>query len=168
MVLVPYFALVFTALVTASIGASAPKSISRRRFFYCSVKNDAYTNGTILFSISCLALVVLYEVWTMVLLYKRWKYLRQKCYSVKSPIDLPFVVRTLAFGVYILLDLCLGIVSFHAPAGAIPDLAFATSASAVVLIFGSQRDILRALCFWRKEQPKVVDEQTRPEEVTDD
>jgi len=156
----PYAAFMITILATAIVGAANPDKVTRnRRFFYCSVESLPLTNTlTIFAAIVCLATCVL-EVWTTVILIKRWILLKKKGLALRSSMDLGLPLRILGFGMYIVLAMSLGLISIHSPSSPVPDLLIATAATFLLIIFGSQADVVRALCFWRKDGQPVVKSQ---------
>jgi len=147
----PWVAWVICIVSTVWIGVSNLNKVSRnRRFFYCSLESMPLTNTlTITAAIILLATIVL-EVWTAVLFFRRWRYARRG--NQMSSVNLNLPVRILAFGLYLAMCLSLSLVSINSPQSPVPDLAIATAASVVILIFGTQPDILRTICFWKKDQ----------------
>ncbi|KAJ6627489.1 hypothetical protein B0H10DRAFT_389363 [Mycena sp. CBHHK59/15] len=155
---VPYLALLTSILATAVVGSSNPDKISRsRRFFYCSV-DSRLLSGTIgAFGALFLFATVVFEVWTLVLLWKKWIVIRQPGAKPRVDVELSLPIRVMAFGLYVILAMSLSVMSVNAPRSPVPDLVIACAATVVILIFGTQPDILRALCFWRKEPNLVFD-----------
>ncbi|KAJ8523033.1 hypothetical protein ONZ45_g487 [Pleurotus djamor] len=155
----PYVALIMTAIATASVGAANPTKISRnRRFFYCSVEADPLTNTMTISAAFILFATVIFEVWTVILLYRLYQ--ASKRTGSKLSIDLSFPIRIIAFGFYIMLALCLSLISIKSPRSPAPDLIISTAATVVIVIFGTQKDILKGLCFWRR-LPSLASVSTR-------
>ncbi|KAF7313513.1 hypothetical protein HMN09_00507200 [Mycena chlorophos] len=145
MLITPYIALIIGIVATIFVGVNNPDAVSRsRRFFYCSVQSDPLS-GTVavVCAVFLLATVVL-EIWTLVILFKTYK-LR------KGALELNLPIRVLAFGLYVVIALSISVLSVTTPDSPIPDLVIACAATFIILIFGTQKDILRALCFWRKD-----------------
>ncbi|KAJ7591423.1 hypothetical protein C8J56DRAFT_562591 [Mycena floridula] len=142
----PYLAWLACIIATASVGASHPDRLSRsRRFFYCSVDFAPLTNTlTVVAALILLATLVL-EVWTLVIFCKHWKTVKG---DTRGLAELNMPIRVLAFGLYVICALSLSLLSIKSPESPVPDLVIAFAASAVILIFGTQRDILQGLCFW--------------------
>jgi len=69
----------------------------------------------------------------------------------KVAVELSLPIRVMAFGLYVIVAMSLSLLSVHAPESPVPDLVIACAATVVILIFGTQPDIYRALLFWRKE-----------------
>ncbi|KAF7301609.1 hypothetical protein MIND_00726400 [Mycena indigotica] len=145
MLATPYLALLISMAATIAVGVARPESVSRdRRFFYCSV-DSGILSGTLaaagaLVLIATLAL----EIWTLVILFKNHK-------VNQGVLELSLPIRVMAFGLYVIIAISLSLLSVTSPESPIPDLVIASAATVIILIFGTQRDILRALCFWHKE-----------------
>jgi hypothetical protein len=158
LLIAPYVCWLISILATAAVGASHPSKISRsRRFFYCSVESPPLTNALTIFSAVILLITLALEAWTIVLFYKRWISLRRAGSDLKQRLDLNMPIRTIAFGIYVGIALSLSLISIQSPASPVPDLIIASAASLVIIIFGTQPDILRAACFWRKTKPDAIE-----------
>ncbi|KAF7331774.1 hypothetical protein MKEN_00057300 [Mycena kentingensis (nom. inval.)] len=140
----PYVALLLTIVVSVVVGVNHPEKVSRsRRFFYCSIEEN-WLSGTIAaVGAAFLLATVVFEIWTLVIIYKNYK--------LKGALDLNLPLRVMAFGLYVVIAISLSLLSVSSPSSPIPDLVIASAATVIILIFGTQRDILRALCFWRKD-----------------
>jgi len=149
MLVVPYIALLISILATTIVGASNPDSVSRnRRYFYCSVKSELLSGTIAAVGAVFLFATVVLEIWTLVMLYKNWRSTR---YPGGVGVDLSLPIRVMAFGLYVILAMSLSLLSVNAPNSPIPDLVIACAATVTILIFATQPDIIRALCFWRKD-----------------
>ncbi|KAJ3906026.1 hypothetical protein F5879DRAFT_683626 [Lentinula edodes] len=134
MIIAPYAVWIVFIVVTVFVGVGEPANVSRdRRFFYF-----------------LLATLIL-EAWTIVLFYKRWVSIARGSSGMFTAAELNLPLRILAFGMYLLVAMSLSLLSMKSPESPIPDLIIASAATVVILIFGTQLDILRAICFWRKE-----------------
>jgi len=154
MLITPWFGFLVCALATAVVGSSNPDSISRnRRFFYCSVENLSLTNTLTTFSAFLLFGTFVAEVWTMVIIYKRWVAVRGQGSKLRWNMELNLPLRILAFGLFVIVALSLSLLSVKSPQSPVPDLVIAASATMIMLVFGTQVDIVHALCFWRKDRP---------------
>jgi len=152
MLVVPYFALLVSIVATAAVGATNPDSVSRnRRFFYCSVHSSFLSSTITIFAAMVLLATIVFEVWTLIILYKNWIVVKQPGARPRVAVELNLPIRVMAFGLYVILALSLSLLSVNAPESPVPDLVIASAATFVILIFGTQPDILRALCFWRKD-----------------
>ncbi|KAF8974740.1 hypothetical protein BDZ97DRAFT_1775186 [Flammula alnicola] len=157
----PYVAFFTSILATAVIGAANPSRVSRsRRFFYCSLESLPLTNTLTIFSAIILMSTFIMMVWTLVLLYRRVKLARM--HGPHAPwtvdVDLSFPYRIMVFGLYIIVSLSLSLLSIQSPSSPVPDLVIASAATGFILVFGTQADILRVLCFWKPPKPHEVSE----------
>ncbi|KAJ3802720.1 hypothetical protein GGU11DRAFT_764766 [Lentinula aff. detonsa] len=147
MIIAPYAVWILFIIATVLVGIEDPANVSRdRRFFYCSVKSNPLTDTLTMFAAAVLFATFVLEVWTIVLFCKRGNS------GMFTTLELDLPLRILAFGIYLLVAFSLSLLSMKAPESPIPDLIIASAATVVILIFGTQRDILRAICFWRQSQ----------------
>jgi len=154
---VPYLALLISIVATAAVGSANPDSVSRnRRYFYCSVESSLLSGSIAAFGALFLFATVVFEVWTLVVLYKNWMIVRQPGSKPRVAVELSLPIRVLAFGLYVILAMSLSLLSVKAPNSPIPDLVIACAATVVIVIFATQPDIIRAVCFWRKDPPTMV------------
>ncbi|GAV99494.1 hypothetical protein LENED_000954 [Lentinula edodes] len=152
MIIAPYAVWIVFIVVTVFVGVGEPANVSRdRRFFYCSVKSDALTGTLTIFAAVVLLATLILEAWTIVLFYKRWVSIARGSSGMFTAAELNLPLLILAFGMYLLVAMSLSLLSMKSPESPIPDLIIASAATVVILIFGTQLDILRAICFWRKE-----------------
>jgi len=152
MLATPYIALLISIIATASVGAANPDSVSRnRRYFYCSVHSDLLTGTITIFAAAFLFATIVFEIWTLVILYKNWMVVKQPGGKPRVAVELSLPIRVMAFGLYVIVAMSLSLLSIRAPESPVPDLVIACAATVVILIFGTQPDIYRALLFWRKE-----------------
>ncbi|CAK5262588.1 unnamed protein product [Mycena citricolor] len=169
MLVAPYIALGLTMIATAMIGASDLSRVSRtRRFFYCSVAFPALSGTiTIVAAVLLMATIVLEGghivvpdsvglttlVWTLVILYK----LSKRQGDRRSAFEFNMSVRVMVFGLYVIVAMGLSVMSVASAdsKSPLPDLVIAGAATFILGIFGTQRDILLALCFWRPSPPPL-------------
>ncbi|KAG2013377.1 hypothetical protein CC2G_010296 [Coprinopsis cinerea AmutBmut pab1-1] len=158
MIISPYVVYFIFVLATAIVGANDPRRVSRnRRFFYCSVENLPLTNTiAVVCSIILLATVIL-EAWTLILLIRHRKIARLQGSSLRRKVDLSFPVRILSFGLYIITAMSLSLISVTSPSSPVPDLVLASAPTVFILIFGTQRDMIRAMCVWKRCKPIYVE-----------
>ncbi|KJA24639.1 hypothetical protein HYPSUDRAFT_162012 [Hypholoma sublateritium FD-334 SS-4] len=147
----PYIVFFTSIIVTAVIGVANPQNVSRdRRFFYCSVESLALTNTITTFSAVVLMATLILMAYTLSLLYRRIRLARSHASRPRWTLDLNFPVRIMVFGLYVIVAFCLSVLSVTSPSSPVPDLVVASAATVAILIFGTQKDILHALCFWKK------------------
>ncbi|EJD01299.1 uncharacterized protein FOMMEDRAFT_135535 [Fomitiporia mediterranea MF3/22] len=150
----PYIAFLSFATWTVFVGFANPNLVSReRRFFYCSVKDSSLTNSITAFSLGVLTLTVCLEIWIAYIIFSHWRVIRANDLGPRTGVDLNLICRIAAFSLWIFLGMGLSALSIKAPRSPVPDMALATMGTAVVLVFGTQRDILRAwmCCRWRRK-----------------
>ncbi|KAL5487907.1 hypothetical protein ACEPAI_6015 [Sanghuangporus weigelae] len=149
----PYVAFVVFATWTAFVGSNNPELVTRRRrFFYCSVKDSGLTNSITAFSLGVLLVTVCLELWILYIILSHWRTIRSSGLGGSVGMDLSLVCRIAAFTLWIILGMSLSALSIKAPQSAVPDMALATMGSVVVLVFGTQRDILRTWMFWKRNR----------------
>jgi len=84
-------------------------------------------------------------------LYRNWRALRKV--GQKSGVEVQLFVRVLIFVAYIAFGMFAITISIFDPHNLMPDLYAATIGAAVFLLFGTQPDVLRVWCFWRRSTP---------------
>ncbi|KAF5363741.1 hypothetical protein D9756_000608 [Leucocoprinus leucothites] len=159
----PYIVFFVCVLTTAAMGASHPERVSRnRRFFYCSLDSLPLTNTLTTVSAVILVATAVLEVWTIIILYRKWK-IQRDSFPTRGALELSLPFRIITFGFYIIIALSLNripislsLLSIKSPESPVPDLMIATAATVVMLVFGTQKDILRVLSFWNRFGPPKV------------
>jgi len=156
LLVLPYMAFGGFAIASAWIGTRNIENLSRdRRVFYCSLQNAPLTNAIAgVVAVTLIATTAL-EVWIGIILHRNWRALRNTG-SDGSGLDISLVVRVVVFGGYVFIGLVLSLLSIVAPKTIVPDMWIASVGFAVVLIFGSQADVLRVLMFWRRDQETTL------------
>jgi len=151
MIITPYVGYLITVLATAVVGANDPSRVSRnRRLFYCSVDFLPLSNAITLVSAVVLFATLVFEVWTIVFLVKHHSFMKAQGSNIRKTIDISFSLRTILFGIYVLGCMSISLLSITSPASPAPDLVISTAGTVLILVFGTQADILRVLCFWEK------------------
>jgi hypothetical protein len=169
MLILPWFFFIASVLATALVGSANPAKISRnRRFFYCTVESPLLSITILAFGALCLLMTFVTELWTVTLLYKRWVAVRQRGSTLRWNIELNLPVRILSFGLFVIVACSLSILGIRYQGSPVPDLVTATTGSFMLAIFGTQRDILHALCFWRKSPPPLVVNKLAVADIADD
>ncbi|KAJ3761016.1 hypothetical protein EV360DRAFT_38704 [Lentinula raphanica] len=151
MIIVPYAIWIVFIIATVLVGINDSANVSRdRRFFYCSVKSEGLTDTLTMFAAIVLFATFILEAWTIVLFYKRWAHTTKGSASFTA-CELNLSMRIFGFGIYVLIAMSLSLLSMSSPESPVPDLIIASAATVVILIFGTQRDFRRAMCFWRRD-----------------
>ncbi|KAF8803760.1 hypothetical protein BYT27DRAFT_7171042 [Phlegmacium glaucopus] len=155
MLITPYIAFFTSVLATAIIGSQRPSHVSRgRRFFYCSLRSLPLTNAITVYAAITLFFTIVTIACTIRILYNRWKATRSNlALRLKWTTDLSLPFRIITFGIYITVAMSLSLLSISAPSSPVPDLVIASAATVMLLIFGTQSDILSVLFFWVGKKP---------------
>jgi len=98
----------------------------------------------------CLSITAL-EIQLAVILYRYWRGMRKL--GQTSNVDPQLLIRVLTFGMYIIFGMVVNVLTLCDYDSPVPDLSAATLGTVVLLVFGTQADVLRAWCFWRKYSP---------------
>jgi len=154
MVIAPYLTLVFWSLATGVLAINNAEKVNRsRRFFYCSINYSPLSNAMSIFTaIICLVITIL-EIRIAIILCRNWRGLKEAG-EPNSP-SVQLILRIIFFGIYIFAGALFSLATMW-DKSAIPDIYGATVGCAVMLIFGSQPEVWRTWCFWRKERPQRV------------
>lgn len=148
----PYFTQFCFSLAALVLSLKHPSKVNREhRFFYCALHYDPLSNAMSIFTfIVCLGITLL-EFQLAMLLYRNWRMRGRTGQS--TGIDLQLLLRVFAFGVFIFLGMFVDVVSMFSQRSLAPDMYFAFAGLVTFLVFASQSDVLRAWCFWRKDDP---------------
>jgi len=148
----PYVVQCAFSIATLAIAIQHPDKVNRhRRFFYCALKFIPLSNAMAIFTfIVCLGIVAL-EIQLGLILYRYWRGMRKA--GQTSNVDPQLLIRVLVFGIYIFFGMVVNVVSIFDEHSLAPDMYAATIGTVVLLVFGTQADVLRAWCFWRKDPP---------------
>ncbi|KAI0060551.1 hypothetical protein BV25DRAFT_944330 [Artomyces pyxidatus] len=148
MIILPYIVFVFFVLLNIIIDAQNPNSVARSsRFLYCSSDNN--TLATITAAFSCVLSIVNIGLTIQfgLRLYQSYRYLHRAGVSEGAN---KLSIRLVIFTVYIFVGL---IFSFWTAVGhpdpTPRDMYIGSLGLAIFFIFGTQRDVFRAWCFWR-------------------
>jgi len=155
LLILPYIPFAGFATASAWVGLRDLTFLTRdRRVFYCSVQNSLLTNSiSICVAVTLVATIIL-EVWIGIILHRNWRALRKA--GNGSGFDVSLVLRVIVFGGYVFIGLILSLLSIVAPKTIVPDMWIASVGLAVVLIFGSQGDVIRVFMFWKKDQERTL------------
>ncbi|KAG8698152.1 hypothetical protein FRC09_007398, partial [Ceratobasidium sp. 395] len=122
-----------------------------RSTFYCI--SDNQTLGVISGALAAVLLIfcLVFQVWTAVLVYRRYRKSRRLGRAEVGDLSVPFLIRIIAFMLFILIALVLSFVATYAFALDVPDIVISTIGPVIFLIFASQEDVLIA---WKIMRPK--------------
>ncbi|KAJ3747215.1 hypothetical protein DFH05DRAFT_1521558 [Lentinula detonsa] len=160
----PYIVQLGFSLATLVISLQNPQYVTRQhRFFYCALEYPPLSNAMSIFTlIFCLAIITI-QFRICLVLYRNYRGLTQAGESMV--VDLQFLVRVVVFGVFIITGMFVDVLSMFSQRSVAPDLYVATAGTIVFLVFGSQADVLRVWCFWRKDGPIRVSPASSRESV---
>ncbi|KAF5385707.1 hypothetical protein D9757_005505 [Collybiopsis confluens] len=151
----PYFAQFCFSVATLIVSLKNPSKVTREdKALYCALQFHPLSNAMYIFTfIVCLGIIML-EIQLGLLLYRNWRGLRRAGQS--TPFDVQLVVRVIVFGGFVFLGMFVDIISMFSQRSVVPDMYAATAGTVVFLVFGSQADVLRAWCFWKRDGPVHV------------
>ncbi|KAJ7600639.1 hypothetical protein C8J56DRAFT_13908 [Mycena floridula] len=152
----PYIVQFAFSIATLVVALRNPNKVNRhRRFFYCALKNRPLSDTMEVFTfVVCLGIVAL-EIQLAVIFYRYWKGLKSVG-RTKNIIDTQLVIRVLVFGIYVFFGMIVNVLTIFNKHTLAPDMCAATIGTAIFFVFGSQADILRVWCFWRKPPPTKI------------
>ncbi|KAF9565735.1 hypothetical protein CPC08DRAFT_157252 [Agrocybe pediades] len=153
MLAAPYIAQITFSIAAFCISWNHPDRVDRaHRYFYCALDHRQLAIAMGAFtSIMCVGIVIL-EVHLIVIAYRNQRGLRNAGQG-KNGVDFQFFLRVLVFGAFIAFGVIVNFVYLIAPTSTAPDIFAAMAGTVVFLVFGTQPDVLRVWCFWRR-RPK--------------
>ncbi|KAL0961116.1 hypothetical protein HGRIS_006091 [Hohenbuehelia grisea] len=155
MLISPYIALIAFFVATLIASLAHPEKVTRsRRFFYCSLEFDPLSNTMAIFTLLVCFAITCLEVRLSMTLYRNWRGIRNAHRLNGS--EIPLLLRVILFGIYVFFGMIVNAVSIFDSRSAFPDVFAATIGSVVLLIFGSQADVLRVWCFWKRSRSRPV------------
>ncbi|ESK87161.1 hypothetical protein Moror_11854 [Moniliophthora roreri MCA 2997] len=145
----PYIVQCAFTLAGAIATVKKPKARVRTPY-YCGLHFTPLSNAMSIFVfIICLCIVLLMiQLGSMV--FKNWRARRRSAATRLSHIDTQLVIRVLLFGVYVLAGMVCNCIKLFDPYNPFPYMYAAIAGTVVFLIFGTQSDVFRAWCFWKK------------------
>jgi hypothetical protein len=156
----PYFAQFCFSIAALVMSLRYPQKVTREyESFYCALHYPNLSDAMSIFTfIICLGITML-EIQLAMLMYRNWRGLRRAGQSTNF--DLQLTVRVIIFGAFIFFGIFVDVISMFSQRSLVPDMYAATAGTVVFLVFGSQADVLRAWCFWKKEPPIEVSADVR-------
>ncbi|KAJ3572264.1 hypothetical protein NP233_g3207 [Leucocoprinus birnbaumii] len=118
-------------------------------FLFCSFKDTKLFFAMSIFTLLACVAIIGIEVALAIVIYRSWRTVRSV--GLPSDLPLPLIARVFVFGVYVGIGIIvstLGLFDITMP----ENLFAATAGTVVFLIFGTQADVFRAWCFWRKDK----------------
>ncbi|KAI0002247.1 hypothetical protein BJV74DRAFT_882327 [Russula compacta] len=139
------------------VGLQRPDAVTRsRRTFYCSLESRIISLVSIGFT-STTSFVAIGIAATMS--YQLCSFLRLLSRARQPQIRvIPLAIRLIIFMVYLFFAVATSLWSIQDHHTYIRDIYTSTFAVAYFLVFGTQRDVFRAWCFWRQDWRKDATE----------
>jgi hypothetical protein len=151
----PYIAQFSFSMANLIVALENPTKVNRKkRFFYCSLKVPALINAMTLFTFIVSVGILMLQLQLAAILYRNWRGIRKAGRS--SGVDVQLILRVLAFGIYVFFGMVANVISTFVERSFAPDIYAATFGTVVLLVFGTQPDILRVWCFWRSQSPNQI------------
>lgn len=138
----------------------------QRSFFFCKLDRHPLANAMSIFVfVVCLGIILL-KIQLAVVFYRNWQALRNA--RQRTNISLPqaqgnvLVLRMLIFGVYVFAGMICNVIELFDPRNVIPYMYVAIAGTMVILVFGTQSDILEAWSFWKWKWTSLLPGRGRP------
>ncbi|KAI0082080.1 hypothetical protein K474DRAFT_1655414 [Panus rudis PR-1116 ss-1] len=144
----PYIVYVVIAVVTIVVGLHNPDTIVPTLGLYCTINITAFF-AIPAFCAIFMIIVFIINIGSLVQYYRNWQ--RMKALSSASERrSLNVWIRVFAFNLYAVATLGACVLYFVTPTSPLPYLIEAALPLVALLLFGSQKDILRRLIFCRR------------------
>ncbi|KAK7469277.1 hypothetical protein VKT23_003761 [Stygiomarasmius scandens] len=122
-----------------------------RGVFFCGLGHKPLFDAMSIFTFVMWLGINALEVQLAMILYRNWRGLRQAGHRFNF--ELQLLLRVVVFGLYIFFGMVVNIISMFNHHNLVPYIYMATVGTVVFLVFGTQADVLRVWCFWRKDLP---------------
>ncbi|KAK0221624.1 hypothetical protein IW262DRAFT_1375273 [Armillaria fumosa] len=147
----PYVALCSFSIAALAISVSRPTLVTlHHRKLYCSLNHLPLYTAMGWFTFAACVAIIAFETYLAVFMYRNYRGMRQARHS--TGLHLALLLRVLIFGLYILFGIAASFVFMYTQHTFIGDMYLATMGTIVFLVFGSQADVLRVWCFWRRNE----------------
>ncbi|KAG8793207.1 hypothetical protein FRC12_003497 [Ceratobasidium sp. 428] len=143
---------VIWGILAAIFAALQSNSVVYRSLFYCISSNQTLGMVSGVLAAVFLILCLVFQVWTIILVYQRFQKSRRFSRAEVGDIPVPFFVRIMSFMLLVFLGLILSLVATWAFTLEVPDLIFASIGVLMFFIFASQEDVLVA---WKLMRPRA-------------
>ncbi|KAH9965477.1 hypothetical protein BC827DRAFT_859959 [Russula dissimulans] len=150
MLIAPYIVFIIFLIPTLLLGFRRPDTVTRaRRTFYCSIESRDLSLVTIAFTSTNVIIAVGLGA---MLSYQICNFLRILSQTRRLQISIiPLAIRLILFMMYLFIALLTSLWSIRDNFTYIRDIYSSTLGVVYFLTFGTQRDVFRAWCFWRKD-----------------
>jgi hypothetical protein len=160
LVTVPYIMGLIFLIAALAASLKFPEDISRaRNFFYCSLNGHGIGNSAGIFCSVVMFAVVIIECIVGVKMYRNWRVAR-----TGEGLSISNTIRITVFSAYGALAGISALISIWRPDDPLPYMVLATLPIAAFLVFGTQKDMIKASCFWRNSSAKpqrIADEEPK-------
>ncbi|TFK30901.1 hypothetical protein FA15DRAFT_751890 [Coprinopsis marcescibilis] len=156
--LVPYIVFLVFAIITAVLQSRNPQYVSSANGIYCTYYKDPFRRlGTGIFSITLLALIIMFEIAVGIRYFCMWRQISNVFPLAVRSTSPALIVRLVIFNLYSLFSLGAGIVFLYGKPPSWPYMVHAGLPLMVALVFGCQKDILLAWSFWKQKRKDQMD-----------
>jgi len=164
MLAAPYIAQISFSVAALILSLKSPSKVTRkRRALYCSLKYNILSTTMSTFTLTVCIIITAMEGYLAIMLYRNWRVLHSA--GLRGVVDPKFILRVLVFGIYIFFGMIVSLMSMFDERSHFPDIFAATVGLVLFLIFGTQADVFRAWCFWRRAPESV---KPTPQEIATD
>ncbi|EIN10473.1 hypothetical protein PUNSTDRAFT_142483 [Punctularia strigosozonata HHB-11173 SS5] len=144
LLILPYALFVIFAVSTIVVGGHKLEFVVRNSFLpYCQYTGKTATTVAATFAGILTCGTLLMEAWIIFYLYQQRRALRKA--GIKNLLMADTSLRIIAFTGLMVMALLLILIGFTTPMSAVPDLVMCTMGTFLVLVFGTQRDILHVI-----------------------
>ncbi|KAF9060334.1 hypothetical protein BDP27DRAFT_1339819 [Rhodocollybia butyracea] len=165
------YILIFALIIV--FGFLNPSQIQRDTTgMFCGISSGVPTQIGAALVASLSIIMLFFEVKTFTLLYRNWamfRHIRAETKNSVNSVSLTMIIRVSVFSFLPILALGISLVSATSTSSNLAHISTASLPGAAALIFGTQRDVLSVLMFWRIERKpiKTYIEKRVPEEKAD-
>ncbi|KAI0632161.1 hypothetical protein C8Q77DRAFT_905573 [Trametes polyzona] len=140
----PYVTHLCFAAGALLVSLQDPSRVSRsRRFFYCSVDYDPFSNAMALFTAAVCLVATMLEVHLIFMLSRNWRALRRA--KLGTGVDIQLIVRVGFFMTYVFCGMIVMVASVFNTESILPDMFAASVGTAFFAVFATQPARLAAL-----------------------
>jgi len=151
----PYVSQIVFSTANLIVSVRHPEKVTRQhKFLYCALRDDLLTYVACGFTAVVCAGIVLLEISFARALFRHWRASKKKRNATQFNAQL--FIRISIFCTYIFFGVIVIFIDTFDESSFAPDIYNTTIGIVLVLIFGTQPDVFRAWCFWRKEKPRPM------------
>jgi len=151
LILVPYFIGLVFFIAALAVSLRFPADVSRaRNFFYCSLNGHGIGNSTGIFCAVTMQIVWVLEIIIGIKMYRNWRVAR-----TGAGLSISNTIRITVFSAYGALAGISALISIWRPDDPLPYMVLATIPITAFLVFGTQKDMINACCFWKSSPTKL-------------